>query len=96
MGMSMVGDLGPDFALGLMSHTLWTAALLIGPLIGVTTAVGLLVSILQGVTQVQESSLTFVPKLIAAGAVLLALGGWMLRILCDYAIGLIGNIPEYF
>lgn len=92
----MVGDLDPDLALGLMSHALWTAALLLGPLIGVTTAVGLLISILQGVTQIQESSLTFVPKLIAAAFVLLALGGWMLRVLCEFAVALISNIPNYF
>jgi flagellar biosynthesis protein FliQ len=92
----MVRDLSPDFTLGLMSHMLWTAVLLIGPLIGITTSVGLVISVLQGVTQIQESSLTFVPKLIAAGAVLVALGGWMLRILCDYATNLIGNIPNYF
>ena len=49
-----------------------------------------------GVTQIQESSLTFVPKLIAAGAVLLALGGWMLGVVRDYATGLIANLPNYF
>ena len=92
----MVRDLSPDFTLGLMAHMLWTAVLMVGPLIGITTAVGVVVSVLQGVTQIQESSLTFVPKLIAAGFVLLALGGWMLKILCDYATGLISNIPNYF
>ena len=56
---------------------------------------GLLVSILQTVTQIQESSLTFVPKLIAAAAVLLVLGGWMMSVLGEYAIRLIGNIPNY-
>ncbi len=92
----MVRDLSPDFSLGLMSHMLWTALVLVGPLIGITTAVGLVISVLQGVTQIQESSLSFVPKLLAAGAVLLALGGWMLRVLCDYATSLISNIPNYF
>jgi flagellar biosynthesis protein FliQ len=74
---------------------LWTAIKLAAPLIGVTTLVGLLVSILQTVTQIQESSLSFVPKLIAAAAVLLVLGGWMLGVLSEYAIRLIGNIPNY-
>lgn len=92
----MVGDLSQDLTLGLMSHMLWTAVLLVGPLIGVTTAVGLVISILQGVTQIQEASLVFVPKLIAAGAVLLALGGWMLHVVCEYATSLISNIPNYF
>ena len=64
-------------------------------MIGVTTLVGLLVSILQTVTQIQESSLTFVPKLIAAAGVLLVMGGWMMSVLGDYAVRLIGNIPNY-
>lgn len=92
----MVGDLGPDLTLALTSKTLWTAALLCAPVIGATTLVGLIISILQGVTQIQESSLTFVPKLITAGIVLLALGGWMLHILTDYATTLISSIPSYF
>jgi flagellar biosynthesis protein FliQ len=90
-----MGDLGGDMALAMTSDMLWTAIKLAAPLIGVTTLVGLLVSILQTVTQIQESSLTFVPKLIAAAAVLLVMGGWMLSVLGDYAVRLIGNIPNY-
>jgi len=77
------------------SDMLWTAIKLAAPLIGVTTLVGLLVSILQTVTQIQESSLTFVPKLIAAAVVLLVMGGWMMSVLAEYAIHLIDNIPNY-
>ena len=91
-----MGDLGSELALALTSETLWTAILLAAPLIGFTTLVGLGVSILQVVTQIQESSLTFVPKLIAAAAVLLVLGGWMLMTLTRFAERLIGNIPTYF
>jgi len=90
-----MGDLGGDMALSMTSDMLWTAIKLAAPLIGVTTLVGLLVSILQTVTQIQESSLSFVPKLIAAAVVLLVLGGWMLSVLSEYAIRLIGNIPNY-
>lgn len=92
----MVGGLGPDLTLALTSKTLWTAALLTAPVIGATTLVGLIISVIQGVTQIQESSLTFVPKLVTAGVVLLALGTWMLRVLSDYATTLISNIPNYF
>jgi flagellar biosynthetic protein FliQ len=90
-----MGDLAGDMALAMTSDMLWTAIKLAAPLIGITTVVGLLVSILQAVTQVQETSLTFVPKLIAAATVLLVLGGWMLSLLTDYAINLIANIPNY-
>lgn len=92
----MVSELTPDLTLALTSKTFWTAALLVGPLIGATTVVGLIISVLQGVTQIQEASLTFVPKLITAGAVLIALGSWMLRVLSDFATSVIGNIPNYF
>lgn len=92
----MVGDLGPGLTMALTSRTLWTAALLTAPLIGITSLVGLIISVLQGLTQIQESSLTFVPKLVAAGVILLALGGWMLRILTDYATSMIASIPNYF
>ncbi len=91
-----MGDLGGDLALALTSDMVWTAILLSAPLIGFTMLVGLVVSVLQVVTQIQEASLTFVPKLIAAAAVLLVLGGWMLTTLAQYARALIGNIPEYF
>jgi flagellar biosynthetic protein FliQ len=90
-----MGDLGGDMALSMTSDMLWTAIKLAAPLIGVTTLVGLLVSILQTVTQIQESSLTFVPKLIAAAVILLVMGGWMMSVLGDYAVSLIGNIPNY-
>ncbi len=91
-----MGDLGGDLALSLTSDMLWTAAVLSAPLIAVTTLSGLLVSILQVVTQIQENSLTFIPKLIAAVAVLLTLGGWMMATLTQFASRTIGNIPSYF
>jgi flagellar biosynthetic protein FliQ len=94
-GLAGMGDLGGDMALSMTSDMLWTAIKLAAPLIGVTTLVGLLVSILQTVTQIQESSLTFVPKLIAAAVILLVMGGWMMSVLGEYAVNLIGNIPNY-
>jgi len=91
-----MGDLSGDLALTLTSDMLWTAVKLCAPVIGVSMLVGLLVSILQVVTQIQESSLSFVPKLIAAAAVLLVMGGWMMSTLVHYASSVIGNIPTYF
>lgn len=91
-----MSDLGSDLALSLASQMLWTAMLLGAPVIGISMMVGLLVSVLQVVTQIQESSLSFVPKLLAAVATLLVLGGWMLTTLIRYAAGVIANIPNYF
>jgi flagellar biosynthesis protein FliQ len=91
-----VGDLSSQTALSMTSDMLWTAVMIAAPLIAATTLVAVLVSVLQVVTQVQESSLTFVPKLIVAVVVLLTLGGWMLATLGNFATRLIGNIPSHF
>ena len=84
-----------DLAMQLMGNLLWTAVLVSAPLLALTLLVGVIVSLLQAVTQVQEMSLTFVPKLLTAAAVLVLFGPWMLRKLLAYASGLITNIPGY-
>lgn len=91
-----MGDLSAQAATDMTSDMLWTAILIAAPLIGAMTLIAVLVSIVQVVTQIQESSLTFVPKLIVAALVLLTLGGWMLSTLSQFAQRLIGNIPSYF
>lgn len=91
-----MGDLGGDLALSMTSDMLWTAVKISAPLIGLTMLVGVMVSVLQVVTQIQEASLAFVPKLIVTTAVLLVLGGWMLTTLGHYATELIAGIPGYF
>jgi flagellar biosynthetic protein FliQ len=88
--------MGTDTALQLMSQLLWGAVLICAPVLLATLVVGLIVSVLQVVTQVQDMSLTFIPKMIAAVAALVAFGPWMLRKLLLLAIGLISNIPTYF
>jgi flagellar biosynthetic protein FliQ len=86
----------PDLALQLMGELLWNALLIAAPLLAVTLVVGLLVSILQVVTQVQEASLTFIPKVIASVVVLVICGPWMLKRLVSFSTNLIANIPTYF
>ncbi len=86
----------PDLAMHMMSDLLWTALVVCGPILGLTMIVGLAVSVLQVVTQVQEASLTFVPKLLTAGIVLLVLGSWMLRNLVQYTTRLWASIPSLF
>jgi len=85
-----------DTALRLVGELLWTALLIGAPILGITLLVGLVVSVIQVVTQVQEMSLTFVPKIIAAVAVIVIFGPWMLRKLVLYASSLISGIPSYF
>lgn len=82
-----------DLALKITADLLWTGLLVCAPVLGLTLAVGLVVSILQVITQIQELSLTFVPKLVAAGVAVVAFGPWMLRTLCHFAVALWSQIP---
>jgi flagellar biosynthesis protein FliQ len=88
--------MGADQALQLLADVLWNALLISAPLLVVTLAVGLLMSVLQVITQIQETSLTFIPKIIAAVLVLVICGSWMLKRLVAFSINLIAGIPGYF
>ena len=85
-----------EFALQLMSEMLWTGVLISAPILVFTLLTGLLVSIFQVVTQIQEMSLTFIPKILVVLATLGAFGPWMLRKLLGFATAAIANIPGYF
>jgi flagellar biosynthesis protein FliQ len=76
-------------AMGLM-----TAAKLAAPVLVGTLVVGLLLSILQSATQIQESTLTFLPKLAAAGLCMVVMGGWGLRVLEGFTLEIFGMIPS--
>jgi flagellar biosynthesis protein FliQ len=86
--------LGADRALYLLSELVWSALLIGGPIMAATLIVGLIISILQVATQIQEITLSYVPKLLAAAIVLLLLGGWMLGKLTQFATTLYQSIPS--
>ncbi|WP_374351357.1 flagellar biosynthetic protein FliQ [Chitinimonas sp.] len=85
-----------DLALQLAGQLLWNALLICAPLLIATLAVSLLVSVLQVVTQVQDMSLTFIPKLLTTVIALAVFGPWMLRKLLLVSSKLIADIPAYF
>jgi flagellar biosynthesis protein FliQ len=85
-----------DLVLKMMSDLFITGLLVSMPVLGVTMLVGLIISIVQVVTQVQEMSLTFVPKILAAGISLVVFGPWMLRKLSQYFTQLWLSIPSMF
>lgn len=64
-----------------------------GPLLLVTLAVGLIISIFQAATQINEMTLSFIPKIIAMVAVLVLSGPWLIGIMVDYMRQLFGSIP---
>lgn len=72
-----------------------TALLCSGPLLGVILVIGVAVSIVQAVTQVQEATLTFLPKLLGAGVVMLVGGYWMLEQVVHLTEQLFGNLSQY-
>ena len=85
-----------DLALKMLSDLFWTGLIVCLPVLGLTMFVGLVISILQVVTQVQEMSLTFVPKLLMAAAAIVIFGSWMLKKLGQFATQLWVGIPGMF
>lgn len=85
--------MGADDALGLMNQLLWNSAIVAAPVMLAGLAVGLLVSVLQVATQLQESTLSYIPKLFVAAAVLLMLGPWMISRVTQFAVTTMAVIP---
>lgn len=81
--------MNPDLAIDLFKSTVVFALYIVAPFLGVTLVVGLLASLVQSVTSMQEQTLTFVPKLLALAGLSLALTPWLLRSLSEFAITLI-------
>lgn len=77
----------------LVATALLTATKLCGPILVATLVVGLVVSIIQSATQIQEQTLTFVPKLVVAAVVLVVTGSWSLRVLEGFTRELFTNVP---
>jgi flagellar biosynthesis protein FliQ len=69
--------------------------LMSAPLLGFALLVGVVISIFQAVTQIQEMTLTFVPKIIVVMLAVIVFGPWMLRILLNFTTQLFINLPTY-
>jgi len=84
----------PDYVLSLASHCLLTALLVAAPMLGIGLVVGITVSLFQAVTQINESALTFVPKIVAMVLALLFFAHWMLVKMMVLSQGLFDEIPK--
>ncbi len=84
----------PEFVVSLASEAIQTVLLLALPLLGVGLVVGLIVAVLQAATQIQEMTLSFVPKIVAVLLALLAAAPWMLTKISYFTTQLITSIPE--
>ncbi|MEE4201610.1 flagellar biosynthetic protein FliQ [Erythrobacter sp.] len=80
--------------LALADQTLWTTALIVGPVLLAALAVGLLVGIIQAATSVNEQTLTFVPKLAVIALVFVVMGGTMMALLGDFMREIFAQVAQ--
>ena len=83
----------PEMVLDMGRESLYLTMMLSAPLLGAALAVGLLIGVFQAATQLQEMTLSFIPKLAALVFALLLAGPWMLRMLTEYSQRLFMAIP---
>lgn len=83
------------FIIGLGAQVMWIVVKLTGPILGFGLAIGLLVSMFQATTQIQEQTLAFVPKIAAVIFALLVFGPWMLGTLLDFSQEIFANLNSF-
>lgn len=81
--------------LGLARQALIVSMEVGAPILGASLVIGIVVSIIQAVTQVNEATLTFVPKLIGVFVAILLFGPWMMQTLLDFSTGIFANMANY-
>ncbi len=84
----------PETVMTIGRQAIEVTLMLSGPLLLSTLVIGLIVSIFQAATQINEATLSFIPKLVAAFLILLLAGPWMLQLLVDYIRRLFESIPQ--
>ncbi len=81
--------------MSIASETLKTMMLIGGPMLIAAMVIGIIVSILQAITQINEATLTFIPKMVAIVLVLMVMAPWMLEVLQNYSQEIFGNFSEW-
>ena len=84
-----------DFIVGIMAETIRITLMISAPVLIVGLVVGVAISLFQAVTQVQEMTLVFVPKIVACLVTLVAALPWMMNMLVSFTHNLFTNIPAY-
>jgi flagellar biosynthesis protein FliQ len=84
-----------EFIADLASRALWVTLLVSSPILGLGLIVGVVISIFQAVTQIQEMTLTFIPKIIAIFIAILIFGKWMMLVLLNFTSNLWINMPTF-
>lgn len=83
-----------DMVIGLAREAIVLALMLAAPALGFGLLVGVLISVLQAITQIQEQTLTFVPKIVAVFLAILVFGPWMLNLLTDFTVNIFANLTS--
>lgn len=84
--------MNPELAIDVFKTTVVFALYIVAPFLILTLVVGLVTSLLQSVTSLQEQTLTFVPKLLAVSGLMLVLTPWLLRSLTEFAVTIISRM----
>lgn len=84
-----------EFVIGLAGRAIYTTLLVSLPLLGIGLIVGLLVSIFQATTSIQEQTLAFIPKIIAVFIAILLFGPWILNTMIEFTSYLLGNLANF-
>jgi flagellar biosynthetic protein FliQ len=84
----------PETVMTVSRHALEVTLMLSAPLLLTALAIGVLVGVFQAATQINEMTLSFIPKVLGMAAALVAFGPWMLKLLVNYARELIMSIPS--
>ena len=83
----------PETIMSIGQQTMWVAVKITAPVLLSSLVVGLLISMFQAATQINEMTLTFVPKLITIGMVIMLAGPWILSVMVEFIRSLIISIP---
>jgi flagellar biosynthetic protein FliQ len=84
----------PQFVLALGREAILLTLMVSAPMLAAGLLVGLIISVLQAVTQIHEMTLTFIPKIVAVAFALLIFLSWMINLIVDFTIRLIDSIPS--
>jgi flagellar biosynthetic protein FliQ len=87
--------MSPDFIIGFAREGIEVTMMVAAPMLLVGLVVGLTIGILQSVTQIQEMTLTFIPKIVAVLTSLLIFAPWIMNKLVTFSANIIRNIPDY-
>ena len=85
--------MGADESVVLLRQLMWRAMEISAPVLLAALAIGLLISVLQVATQLQEMTLSYIPKLLVTALVLMMIGPWMLRLVIQFATYAVGLLP---